>query len=132
MKLKAQLIQEELPTENIDELEQTLKDIGFDEAKIREIIDPLKAAPTTPTTTPEGPLEPLAPEEPETGMKPSKHVLQPGMIMKRLQWKEEAINEIFEDKVEEYLDSGENFDVSVHKAHKHLEKVLDYLELFGS
>lgn len=129
MKLKAQIIQEELPTENIDELEQTLKDIGFDEAKIREIIDPLKITPTN-ITTPEGPLEPLAPEEPTTGVQPSKHVLQPGMTMKRLQQKE-AVEEIFEDKVEEYLDSGENFDVAVHKAHKHLEKVVDYLELHG-
>lgn len=129
MKLKAQIIQKEIPTENIDALEQTLKEIGFEEQKIREIIDPLKKQVET-TTTPEGPPEPGAPIEPETGVQPSKHVLQPGMTMKRLQSKD-SVDEIFEEKVEEYLDSGEEFDVAVHKAHKHLERVLDYLELYG-
>jgi len=129
MKLKAQLLQEEIPTENIDELEQTLKDIGFDKQKIRDIIDPLKTQVET-TTTPTDPLAPLAPEEPATGVQPNKNVLQPGMTMKRLQQKD-AVEEIFEDKVEEYLDSGEEFDVAVHKAHKHLDRVVDYLELHG-
>ncbi len=129
MKLKAQLIQEEIPTENIDELEQTLKDIGFDEQKIRDIIDPLKQQVET-TTTPTEPLAPGAPEEPATGVQPNKNVLQPGMTMKRLQQKD-TVDELFEEKVEEYLDSGENFDVAVHKAHKHLERVVDYLELHG-
>ena len=108
MKLKAQLLQEEIPTENIDELEQTLKDIGFDKQKIRDIIDPLKTQVET-TTTPTDPLAPLAPEEPATGVQPNKNVLQPGMTMKRLQQKD-VVEEIFEDKVEEYLDSGEEFE----------------------
>ena len=128
MKIKAQQIYEEIPAENIDELEQTLKDIGFDEQKIRDIIDPLKKQVET-TTTPEEPPTPGVPEEPKTGPEQSKHVLQPGMTMKRLQSVDP--DELFEDKVEEYLDSGEEFDVAVHKAHKHLERVVDYLELHG-
>lgn len=128
MKIRAQQIYNETATEELDKLEKTLKDLGFEEQKIREIIDPLKTAEPPTTTTPENPLEPLAPEEPATGVQPSKHVLQPGMTMKRLQQKD-TVDEIFEDKVEEYLDSGETFDLAVHKAHRHLEKVVDYLEI---
>jgi len=132
MKLKAQAITQDLiPDEGILDLEIQLKELGLDEQKIREIVDSMKSV--TPTTTsPTEPPNPLAPEEPSTGVQPTPNVLQPGMTMKRLQQKEEgSIEDLFEEKFEEYLNSGEAFDTAIHKSHKHLEKVVDYLEIQG-
>jgi len=132
MKLKAQQIipQEIIPEEGIVDLELQLKELGLDDQKIREIVDSMESV--TPTTTsPQVPPNPLAPAEPDTGVQQTPNVLQPGMTMKRLQQKEDPIDELFEEKFEEFLDAGEDFDTAIHKAHKHLEKVVDYLEIQG-
>jgi len=130
MKLKAQIVpQENVPDNNIADLETQLKELGLDEQKIQEIVDSMKAV-TPSTTSPQVPPNPLAPQEPATGVQPTPNILQPGMTMKRLQQKEDPIEDLFEEKFEEYLDSGEDFDMAVHKSHKHLERIVDYLELY--
>jgi len=132
MKLKAQILppQDAPPSvvteEGVVDLEIQLKELGLDDQKIQEIVNSMKAVVPS-TTNPQGPPIPFAPEPPTTGVQPTPTVMQPGKPMTRLQY----VEEIFEDKVEEYLDGGEDFDIAVHKAHKHLDKVIDYLEIQG-